>query len=55
MYRIASQKFEDPADGEEAVTRRLSDLHDDTLASFRQLEDEFRGEISLFRVWGGGF
>jgi V-type H+-transporting ATPase subunit A len=42
MYRVASQKFEDPADGEPAVVKKLSDLHEDMSASFRQLEDEFR-------------
>ena len=42
MYRIASQKFEDPNDGEEKVVRTLSDLGDDLASSFRQLEDEFR-------------
>ena len=42
MYRIASQKFEDPNDGEEKVARTLSDLGDDLASSFRQLEDEFR-------------
>ena len=42
MYRVASQKFEDPAEGEEHVTKTLANLHDDLLASFRQLEDEFR-------------
>ena len=42
MYRIASQKFEDPAMGEEAVTHRLDELGRDLAAAFRQLEDEFR-------------
>lgn len=42
MYRIASQKFEDPAAGEEAVTHRLDELGRDLAAAFRQLEDEFR-------------
>ena len=42
MYRIASQKFEDPATGEEAVTHRLDELGRDLAAAFRQLEDEFR-------------
>ena len=40
MYRIASQKFEDPATGEEAVTHRLDELGRDLAAAFRQ--DEFR-------------
>ena len=42
MYRIASQKFEDPATGEETVTHRLDKLGRDLAAAFRQLEDEFR-------------
>ena len=42
MYRIASQKFEDPAEGEEKVVRVLSDIGDDLERSFRQLEEEFR-------------
>uniref|UniRef100_A0A7S0S988 H(+)-transporting two-sector ATPase n=1 Tax=Mantoniella antarctica TaxID=81844 RepID=A0A7S0S988_9CHLO len=42
MYRIASQKFEDPAEGETAVVHALSELTNDLTASFRQLEDEFR-------------
>ncbi len=42
VYRIASQKFEDPATGEEAVTHRLDELGRDLAAAFRQLEDEFR-------------
>ena len=29
MYRVASQKFEDPAEGEEKVTKTLANLHDD--------------------------
>ena len=42
MYRIASQKFEDPATGEETVAHRLDELGRDLAAAFRQLEDEFR-------------
>mmetsp|Transcript_38480 Transcript_38480/g.95431 ORF Transcript_38480/g.95431 Transcript_38480/m.95431 type:complete len:617 (+) Transcript_38480:79-1929(+) len=42
MYRIASQKFEDPADGEAAVVHKLAELGNDLTNSFRQLEDEFR-------------
>ena len=42
MYRIASQKFEDPAEGEDVVVHKLSELGNDLTASFRQLEDEFR-------------
>ena len=42
MYRIASQKFEDPAIGEEGVTHKLSELGSDLATAFRTLEDEFR-------------
>ena len=40
--RLASQKFEDPADGEARVVAKLAELGDDLVSSFRQLEDEFR-------------
>ena len=42
MYRIASQKFEDPADGEDVVKQRLTQLETDLIDAFRALEDEFR-------------
>ena len=42
MYRIASQKFEDPADGEDVVQQRLTQLETDLVDAFRALEDEFR-------------
>jgi V-type H+-transporting ATPase subunit A len=42
MYRIASQKFEDPAIGEAGVTHKLSELGRDLATAFRTLEDEFR-------------
>ena len=42
MYRIASQKFEDPGDGEDVVQQRLTQLEADLIDAFRALEDEFR-------------
>lgn len=42
LYKLTSQKFEDPADGEEAVRARLRALHDELSDRFRALEEEFR-------------
>jgi V-type H+-transporting ATPase subunit A len=42
MYRIASMKFEDPVDGEDAIRARFAELEDDIVSAFRALEDEFR-------------
>mgnify|MGYP003314303628 CR=1 FL=1 len=42
IYRIASQKFEDPGDGEDVVQQRLTQLETDLIDAFRALEDEFR-------------
>jgi V-type H+-transporting ATPase subunit A len=42
MYKISTQKFEDPADGEEKVRRNLKALTDEIADRFRALEDEFR-------------
>ena len=41
IYKISSQKFEDPADGEPALTERFQSLHDTLVDSFRALEDEY--------------
>ena len=41
LYKISSQKFEDPADGEPALTVRFQELHDTLVDSFRALEDEY--------------
>ncbi|OMO65486.1 hypothetical protein COLO4_31156 [Corchorus olitorius] len=40
FYRLVSQKFEDPAEGEEALVAKFQKLHDDLTAGFRALEDE---------------
>ena len=42
MYKITSQKFEDPADGEAVLKARFTKLHDDIVAAFKQLEEEHR-------------
>lgn len=42
FYRLVSQKFEDPAEGEAALTGKFQKLYDDLTAGFRNLEDENR-------------
>mmetsp|Transcript_36083 Transcript_36083/g.92229 ORF Transcript_36083/g.92229 Transcript_36083/m.92229 type:complete len:616 (-) Transcript_36083:52-1899(-) len=42
MYKLTCMKFEDPADGEEAVKGRLMELGDNLRDSFRALEEEYR-------------
>ncbi|XP_066369133.1 V-type proton ATPase catalytic subunit A-like [Miscanthus floridulus] len=42
FYRLVSQKFEDPAEGEEALVGKFKKLYDDLTAGFRNLEDEAR-------------
>jgi len=42
IYRIASMKFEDPSDGEDAIRRRFNELEEEIIVAFRALEDEFR-------------
>ena len=37
-----SQKFEDPAEGEEALMVKFKKLNEDLTAGFRALEDETR-------------
>lgn len=37
-----SQKFEDPAEGEDVLVAKFKKLHDDLIAGFRNLEDETR-------------
>lgn len=37
-----SQKFEDPAEGEEALVAKFKKLHEDLTSGFRALEDETR-------------
>ncbi|KAG5548982.1 hypothetical protein RHGRI_014382 [Rhododendron griersonianum] len=42
FYRLVSQKFEDPAEGETALVAKFKKLYDDLTAGFRNLEDETR-------------
>jgi len=42
FYRLVSQKFEDPAEGEDALVAKFQKLYDDLTAGFRNLEDEAR-------------
>jgi len=42
IYKLSSMKFEDPADGEEAVKARYQELADQMRESFRNLEEEYR-------------
>lgn len=42
MYKLTSQKFEDPAEGEEVVRRKLRAVNEELTDRFRQLEEEFR-------------
>ncbi|WZZ67098.1 hypothetical protein YC2023_078468 [Brassica napus] len=42
FYRLVSQKFEDPAEGEAALVAKFKKLYEDLSAGFRALEDETR-------------
>ncbi|KAG2433335.1 hypothetical protein HXX76_008399 [Chlamydomonas incerta] len=42
LYKLTSQKFEDPAEGEDAVRRKLRAVYDELHDRFRALEEEFR-------------
>eukprot|EP00898_Chlorokybus_atmophyticus_P005867 jgi/Chlat1/6281/Chrsp44S05865 len=42
MYRIISQKFEDPAEGEDVLTAKFKQLNADLVNAFRTLEEEYR-------------
>ncbi|XXG64402.1 hypothetical protein AAC387_Pa05g2366 [Persea americana] len=42
FYRLVSQKFEDPAEGEAALVAKFSKLREDLTTGFRNLEDELR-------------
>jgi len=39
IYKITSQKFELPSDGEEELTKRYKALNEEIISAFRQLED----------------
>ncbi|CAI9769598.1 unnamed protein product [Fraxinus pennsylvanica] len=38
FYRLVSQKFEDPAEGEEALVAKFKKLHEDLTGGFRNLD-----------------
>ncbi len=40
--QLTSQKFEDPAEGEDTVRRKLRAVYDELHERFRLLEEEFR-------------
>nr|GMC52010.1 V-type proton ATPase catalytic subunit A [Ipomoea batatas] len=42
FYRLVSQKFEDPAEGEDVLVGKFKKLHEDLISGFRNLEDETR-------------
>ncbi|KAJ1375761.1 P-loop containing nucleoside triphosphate hydrolase, partial [Sesbania bispinosa] len=42
FYRLVSQKFEDPAEGEAALVAKFKQLHEDLTNGFRNLDDETR-------------
>uniref|UniRef100_A0A0E0E4U7 V-type proton ATPase catalytic subunit A n=1 Tax=Oryza meridionalis TaxID=40149 RepID=A0A0E0E4U7_9ORYZ len=42
FYRLVSQKFEDPAEGEDVLVAKFQKLYDDLTTGFRNLEDEAR-------------
>ncbi|CAA7056706.1 unnamed protein product [Microthlaspi erraticum] len=42
FYRLVSQKFEDPAEGEDTLVAKFQKLYDDLTSGFRALEDETR-------------
>jgi hypothetical protein len=40
--QVTAQKFEDPANGEEAVTKKLDEINEQIKESFRNLEEDYR-------------
>lgn len=42
IYKLVSQKFEDPAEGEAVLTQKFKTLYDDMVSAFRNLEEEYR-------------
>ena len=48
MYNYRSQKFEDPAEGEEALVAKFKKLYDELTTGFRNLEDEARWTVVDF-------
>ena len=42
LYKLTSQKFEDPSDGEAAVAAKLKAVHEELVDRFRALEEDYR-------------
>ena len=42
LYKLSSQKFEDPSEGEEALKTKFKDLYNEVKDRFRILEEEYR-------------
>lgn len=42
LYKLSSQKFEDPSDGEEALKAKFAALNEEIKERFRTLEEEYR-------------
>lgn len=40
MYKITSQKFEDPTQGEQVIRKKLAELNAEIIDRFRALEEE---------------
>jgi len=39
IYKLTSMKFQNPADGEESVTREFAKLHEEVQQAFRALDE----------------
>ncbi len=44
IYKLSSQKFEDPAEGEEALTAKFQALNKELKDAFQQLDEEYSNE-----------
>lgn len=42
LYKLSSQKFEDPSEGEEVLRAKFKDLYNEVKDKFRALEEEYR-------------
>ena len=42
LYKLSSQKFEDPAEGEPALKAKFKALNEEIRERFRTLEEEYR-------------
>ena len=41
IYKLSSQKFEDPAEGEEALVNKVTSLNKDLKDAFQALDEEY--------------